>query len=105
MSGVEMPKAPVGYVACRVADRGGLIPALPVRQVTHLVELDANGRNGGRPTVCGWTQFDERDPLGMTLLRAADLPGWGLGDTGVHGPGVEQVKCPGCWDAARDGDR
>ena len=105
VSGVEMPKAPVGYVACRVADRGGLIPALPVRQVTHLVELDANGRNGGRPTVCGLTRFDERDPLGMTLLRAADLPGWGMGDTGVHGPGVEQVKCPGCWDAARDGDR
>lgn len=85
-----MPTAPTGYVECRTGS--------PV-QVTHLVRLDAKRSNGGRPTACGLTRFD-RWENGDRVPHTADLPGWAMGGGGTSGPGVEQVKCPGCWNAA-----
>lgn len=76
-----MPPAPAGFVACRVMGPSSL--------TTHLVALDEHGSNGGRPTVCGLIRFGED----------ADLPGWGMGDSGTTGPGVEQIKCEACYAA------
>lgn len=57
-----MPAPPTGVAACRVSDgEQKLIPVGATRQVTHLVTLDADGNNGGRPTVCGLTRFDQRN--------------------------------------------
>ena len=90
------PKAPKGYVACRVIGRNNTH--------THLVALDADGSNGGRPTVCGLTRFDDRDPKTHAVIRRADLPGWGMGDSGVQGTGVTQTKCGACFHGAGRGD-
>lgn len=87
----SMPPAPSGYVACRVIARDRLI--------THLVALDESGSNGGRPTMCGLTRFD-RFENGRPIPNTADLPGWGMGDTGVTGPGVRQIKCGLCYGLA-----
>lgn len=87
----KIPKPPAGYDGCRVFTPGSL--------TSHLVKLDDEGRNGGRPTVCGLTRFDDRDEDGKPIPNTADLPGWGMGMSGVEGPGVEQIKCPGCWPA------
>lgn len=90
MPSETMPKAPAGFEACRVHDgRQSLLADGATRQVTHLVALDENGSNGGRPTVCGLTRFD-------TGGRPADLPGWSMGG-GVFGPGVTQERCEACW--------
>lgn len=92
-----MPRAPKGYVACRVHDgTQDLWAAGAARQITHLVALDERGSNGGRPTVCGLTRFDERG-TDYVVTRPADLPGWSMGDGGVRGPLVEQVRCPECF--------
>lgn len=85
--GAPMPEPPAGFEACRV----GYSP-----QVTHLVELDEAGSNGGRPTVCALTRFDTWDAQTRQILRKADLPGWGMGG-GVSGGSIVQVRCPGCW--------
>lgn len=86
-----MPVAPAGFVACRVHDgRQSLLADAATRQVTHLVALDGLGSNGGRPTVCGLTRFDQW-PI------RADLPGWSMGMGGISGPGVIQERCEGCW--------
>lgn len=77
-----MPFAPAGYIACRVMG--------PNILTTHLVKLDHAGSNGGRPTVCGLTRFGD----------SPDLPSWGMGDSGVTGPGVKQLKCPDCYNQA-----
>ncbi|WGX98748.1 hypothetical protein [Nocardioides sp. L-11A] len=90
---IPMPKAPDGFVACRTGSRP---------QVTHLVILDSQGSNGGRPTMCRLTRFPILDPHTREVLLDADLPGWGMGDSGVTGPAVQQVKCPGCWDRAAE---
>lgn len=90
-----MPEPPEGYAACRT----GYSP-----QVTHLVILDSQGSNGGRPTMCRLTRFPTLDPhTGKVLLRA-DLPGWSLGG-GVSGPRVQQVECPDCYTRAAEGAR
>ncbi|MCZ4069246.1 hypothetical protein O1W71_16370 [Microbacterium sp. H37-C3] len=86
-----MPPAPSGFVACRVIGRASL--------TTHLVALDAAGANGGRPTMCGLTRFDTRID-GKPIPGSAGLPGWGMGDSGVTGPGVEQIKCARCYERA-----
>jgi hypothetical protein len=88
-----MPKAPKGYVACRVIGRAML--------TTHLVALDESGSNGGRPTVCGLTRFDKRDTDGRPIYGTADLPGWGMGDSGVTGTGVAQITCDACYEGAK----
>lgn len=85
------PKAPKGYVACRVISRNAT--------TTHLVLLDENGSNGGRPTVCGKTRFDKRDK-NRQIIEPADLPGWGMGDSGLVGTGVAQIKCEACYEGA-----
>lgn len=82
-----MPKPPEGFAACRV----GWGP-----QITHLVLLDSEGSNGGRPTMCRLTRFPTRDPRTHRVLIEADLPGWSMGG-GVSGPGVEQIECPDCF--------
>lgn len=87
-----MPKAPAGFVACRSFTRS--------TQTTHLVALDAHGSNGGRPTVCGLTRFDDRAPDGRVIPGTAGLPGWGMGDSGICGPGVTQVPCERCYSLA-----
>lgn len=84
----RMPQAPAGYVACRVIG--------PMSLTTHLVALDEHGSNGGRPTVCGLTRFD-RVENGRRVPNTADLPGWGMGNTGVTGDGVVQLKCAACY--------
>lgn len=86
-----MPPAPAGYVACRVIGIASL--------TTHLVALDENGSNGGRPTVCGLTRFD-RFENNRRIPNTADLPGWGMGNSGVTGPGVRQIKCARCYQLA-----
>lgn len=86
------PPAPKGFVACRVI--------LPHATLTHLVELDEKGSNGGRPTMCGLTRFDDRDSDGRPIPHTAGLPGWGMGDSGISGPGVDQIKCGGCYENA-----
>ncbi|NGZ99651.1 hypothetical protein G5V59_02645 [Nocardioides sp. W3-2-3] len=88
-----MPKAPDGFVECRV----GAMRAGDNRQITHLVLLDSEGSNGGRPTMCRLTRFDTRDPKTGRIMLSADLPGWSMGGGGVMGPRVEQVECPDCW--------
>ena len=99
MSAVEpLPRPPQGYAACRVHDGTQDLWAVGAsRQTTHLVALDAGGSNGGRPTVCGLTRFDQRNAQ-YEIVRKADIGGWAMGG-GVHGPGVEQIRCPGCWSA------
>lgn len=87
-----MPKAPDGFVECCV----GAMRKGDNTQITHLVLLDSAGSNGGRPTMCGLTRFDTRDPHTGEVLLRADLPGWSMRG-GVMGPNVEQVECPGCW--------
>ena len=91
-----MPLAPAGFVACRVIGRGHLL--------SHLVALDEKGRKGGRPTVCGLTRFD-RWENGHPVPGTADLPGWGMGDSGVTGRGVIQIRCVACFDHAAPTDR
>ena len=89
-----MPDPPAGFAACRVHDgRQSLLADGATRQVTHLVELDEEGNNMGRPTVCGLTRFDSEPGA-----KDADLPGWSMGG-GIYGPDVEQVRCEGCWYA------
>lgn len=88
-----MPKAPPGFEACRSMLRGGR------GQITHLVALDSKGSNGGRPTACGLTRFDDFTPEGRPIPNTAGLPGWGLGG-GVSGPGVEQIECGSCYSTA-----
>lgn len=88
----DFPPAPIGYEACRVM--------LTRATLTHLVELDERGRNGGRPTVCGLTRFDRFDDDSCPIPDTADLPGWGLGDSGQKGPNVEQVRCDDCYAKA-----
>jgi hypothetical protein len=96
-----MPRPPKGYATCRVHDgERKLIPLGAVRQITHLVTLDEQGRNMGRPTVCGLTRFDQRNEQ-HEVVHPADLPGWSMGG-GVAGPGIEQVKCEPCWAATYD---
>ncbi|QHB37207.1 hypothetical protein QDA03_gp34 [Microbacterium phage Terij] len=90
------PKAPKGYVACRTIQRNATH--------THLVALDADGSNGGRPTVCGLTRFDKRDPETHTVIEKAGLPGWGMGDSGVQGIDVEQTTCEACYAGAGRGE-
>ena len=80
---------PPGFVACRSC-RDSV-------QTVHLVALDEHGRNGGRPTVCGLTRFDERDPDSDEVVRPADLPGWSMGGGGIFGPATVQRACPKCW--------
>lgn len=87
-----MPKAPKGYVACRVISRAAT--------TTHLVLLDEEGNNGGRPTVCGLTRFDKRDPETRKIVEPAGLPGWGMGDSGLTGTDVAQIKCEPCYEGA-----
>lgn len=87
-----MPRPPAGFVACRSFSRN--------TQTTHLVTLDERGRNGGRPTACGLTRFDDFTPEGRPIPGTAGLPGWGLGDSGVSGPGVAQVPCKDCYSVA-----
>ena len=91
----RFPPPPAGYEACRTI--------LTNATLTHLIELDEHGSNGGRPTVCGLTRFDDRDPDGRTIPNTAGLPGWGLGDSGVTGPGVIQIRCLDCYNGARRG--
>lgn len=86
-----MPPAPAGFVACRVIGRHSL--------KTHLVALDAEGSNGGRPTMCGLTRFDTFVD-GKAIPGTAGIPGWGMGNSGVTGPGVEQHKCFECFARA-----
>ena len=69
-------------------------------QTVHLVALDERGSNGGRPTVCGLTRFDERDPDTYEVVRPADLPGWSMGGGGIFGPGIVQRACSACWQEA-----
>jgi len=90
--GERFPPAPSGYVACRVYRRN--------ESLTHLVQLDEEGSNGGRPTVCGLTRFPKYDENGQEIDGTADLPGWGMGDSGVRGPNVAQVICGRCFDLA-----
>ena len=85
--GAPLPVAPAGFITCVT----GYNP-----HMSHLVAVDAQGNNGGRPTVCGLTRFDQRDKTTGKLIRRADLPGWGLGG-GVSGPTVVQERCTGCW--------
>lgn len=87
-----MPKAPDGFVACRSYRKNV--------QRTHLVALDEEGRNGGRPTVCGLTRFNDYDEAGRAIPGTAGLPGWGMGDSGISGPGVIQVPCENCYSLA-----
>lgn len=90
-----LPEPPAGYLACRAHDGAQkLIPLGASRQITHLVPAS---RRGG-PTACGLTRFPSREADGVTVARPADLPGWNMGG-GVHGPGIEQVRCAHCWDA------
>lgn len=89
-----LPKAPHGFVACR-SFTGNV-------QTTHLVALDEHGSNGGRPTVCGLTRFDGRTPEGHVIPGSAGLPGWGMGDSGISGPGVSQVPCGECYALAEE---
>jgi hypothetical protein len=95
MKYAPFPKAPQGYVACRVIGRANTH--------THLVALDEQGSNGGRPTVCGLTRFPERDPETRRTIREADIPGWGMGDSGVTGIDVTQTKCEACYAGAEQG--
>ena len=87
-----LPKSPNGFVACRSHKRNV--------QTTHLVALDEHGSNGGRPTVCGLTRFDAFDADGRPIPGTAGLPGWGMGDGGISGPGVTQVPCESCYALA-----
>lgn len=87
------PEAPPGFVACRSMFQGGR------GQTTHLVALDERGSNGGRPTVCGLTRFDDFTPKGKPIPNTAGLPGWSL-NGGVSGPGVGQIRCASCYTAA-----
>ena len=99
VNGERMPEPPKGYATCRVHDgKQDLWAAGATRQISHLVALDDRGSNGGRPTVCGLTRFDERD-ADYTVTRPADLPGWSMGG-GVYGPNVAQVRCEACWHEA-----
>jgi hypothetical protein len=98
----ERPKAPAGYVACRTHNGDQrLVPIGASIQITHLVELDELGSNGGRPTMCGLTRFDKRNEA-YEVTRPADLLGWGMGDSGVYGPNVEQVECEACYSEAAE---
>lgn len=85
-----MPDPLPGHEACRTWDGGGR------SQTTHLVALDEKGSNGGRPTVCGLSRFDRYSSDGRSIPGTADLPGWSMGG-GLSGPGVIQVRCPGCY--------
>lgn len=82
---------PAGYTTCNVY-RGRV-------QVVHLVQLDEHGSNGGRPTVCGLTRFDTRNE-NWVIVEHADLPGWGMGGSGVFGVDIEQSACGACWAVA-----
>ena len=82
-----MPRPPKGFAACRI----GYSP-----QITHLVILDSEGSNGGRPTLCRLTRFPTRGSDGEVLLDA-DLPGWSMGG-GYEGPDVQQIECDDCYD-------
>lgn len=92
------PPAPKGYEACRTIVAGANATH------THLVALDAQGSNGGRPTVCGLTRFDKRDPETHKVIERAGLPGWGMGDSGVTGIDVDQTKCDACYAGAERGE-
>lgn len=92
----HFPPAPSGYVACRTM--------IPNATLTHLVKLDEHGSNGGRPTACGLTRFDDRDAEGRAIPGTAGLPGWGMGDSGVSGPGVTQIRCAECYAVAEPDD-
>lgn len=87
-----MPRPPEGFVACRSSTQG--------TQTTHLVALDERGNNGGRPTACGLTRFDARTTDGRVIPGTAGLPRWGMGDSGISGPGVAQVPCEDCYSVA-----
>ncbi len=67
--------------------------------IVHLVQLDEHGSNGGRPTVCGLTRFDTRNE-NWVIVEHADLPGWGMGGSGVFGVDIEQSACGACWAVA-----
>ncbi len=97
-----MPPAPAGFVACRVHDGDQKLLALGARrQVTHLVRLDEKGSNGGRPTVCGLSRFPSTEWVdGEQRTRPPDLPGWGMGGSGVYGPGIVQERCEACFERA-----
>lgn len=90
-----LPAAPAGFDACRSMLNGGRA------QITHLVALDESGSNGGRPTACGLTRFDDVTPDGRRIPDTAGLPGWGMGNSGVSGPGVEQEQCSACYSRAQ----
>lgn len=87
----EMPDAPDGYRACRsVAGTMTLFGPLRTNvQTTHLVKIAESGGTPGL-TACGMTRFGDD----------ADLPGWGMGNSGVSGPDIEQKRCDSCYLAA-----
>jgi hypothetical protein len=88
------PPAPNGYVACRTMRRNATL--------THLVRLDEKGSNGGRPTACGLTRFDDWVD-GKRIPGTAGLGGWGMGNSGISGPNVGQLVCEDCYaDAERN---
>lgn len=97
---IPMPDVPVGFVACRVHDGDQKLLAIGATgQITHLVRLDENGSNGGRPTVCGLTRFPTSEVVdGQEVTRPPDLPGWGMGGSEVYGPGIRQERCGACYD-------
>lgn len=94
----RMPSAPAGYDVCRTMLDGGR------GQATHLVMLDEHGSNGGRPTACGLTRFNDFTPDGRPIPNTAGLSGWGMGG-GVSGPGVIQTRCADCYAVAEQDER
>lgn len=86
------PETPSGFAVCRAYKQGV--------ETTHLVALDENGSNGGRPTVCGLTRLDDRDEAGRDIPNSADLSEWGMSGGSVVGPGVTYVFCKGCYSQA-----
>lgn len=92
MTAYAMPDPPDGYLALRTSDGPG---GGRNRQVTHLLPITATAtrRSSARATLCGLARFGYHD-------SDADLRSWGVGDSGVSGPGVRQLRCAACWAVA-----
>lgn len=91
---VQMPAPVAGYAACRSLDHAKL-------QITHLVELDEHGSNGGRPTVCGLDRFP---PFGTPAQWPPTfIASWSIGG-GLRGPDIAQLRCIACWQVADPAD-
>lgn len=91
------PQPPDGWVALRVHNGDQKLLALGATgQVTHLLRDTGDGRSACRVTACGLFRFDTT-VYGQSVK--ADLPGWGIGDSGVWGPNVTQERCEACWAA------